>query len=100
MMFCKVHEYTFHWSWYLEKICYKKFHCLYITGAAYAYEDETSSDSDDEVLKRFKSSMEATAAIKRSGSRYSQKAAGSPTMLPKSSSRTPISTQSSIGKYL
>ncbi|XP_052270221.1 synaptotagmin-14-like isoform X2 [Dreissena polymorpha] len=40
-------------------------------GASYAYEDETSSDSDDEVLKRFKTSVEST--IKRSTSRYSQK---------------------------
>lgn len=55
-----------------------------LTGAAYAYEDETSSDSDDEVLKRFKSSMEASAAIKRSGSRYSQKATHSPTHVPQS----------------
>ncbi|XP_045174050.2 synaptotagmin-14-like isoform X2 [Mercenaria mercenaria] len=67
-------------------------------GAAYAYEDETSSDSDDEVLKRFKSSMEASSAIKRSGSRYSQKASGSPTALPKSRSRTPVSTPSSVDK--
>lgn len=61
-------------------------------GAAYAYEDETSSDSDDEVLKRFKSSMEATAAMRRSGSRYSQKAGHSPTDVPKSQSRTAVTT--------
>ena len=46
-------------------------HNYVIAGTAYAYEDETSSDSDAEVLKRFKTS------IQRSNSRYSQKA-GSP----------------------
>ncbi|KAK3608659.1 hypothetical protein CHS0354_042671 [Potamilus streckersoni] len=44
-----------------------------LLGTAYAYEEESSSsDSDDEVLKRFRSSME-TAQVKRSSSRYSQK---------------------------
>ena len=74
------------------------------TGASYAYEDETSSDSDDEVLKRFKSSMETTAAIKRSNSRYSQKGDNS---VSKSASRHSMGRQSrgsigstsALGKY-
>ncbi|XP_052769908.1 synaptotagmin-14-like isoform X2 [Mya arenaria] len=66
-------------------------------GASYAYnDDDTSSDSDDEVLKRFKSSQEAT--IKRSSSRYSHKAADSPTHVPHSPGRHPVNRNGSLDK--
>ncbi|KAL4237390.1 Protein kinase C conserved region 2 (CalB) [Mactra antiquata] len=64
------------------------------SGAAYNYEDETSSDSDDEVLKRFKLSKEATDAVKRSSSRYSHKDVGSPTGVPTSTSGYSLSSRS------
>lgn len=69
-----------------------------IAGAAYNYEDETSSDSDDEVLKRFKLSKEATEAVKRSNSKYSHKDLGSPSGVPTSTSGYSMVSNRSYGK--
>lgn len=45
---------------------------LYIfTGDAYAYDDSSSSDSDDEVLKRYQSTLKQRGSIQRSDTRQS-----------------------------
>jgi len=66
--------------------------CVLFSGAAYAYEDETSSDSDDDMQERFRKTKEAT--IKRSASTYSRKSMDSPTHLSKSNSRMSIGRNS------
>lgn len=45
---------------------------LYIfTGDAYAYDDSSSSDSDDEVLKRYQSTLKQRGSIQHSDTRQS-----------------------------
>lgn len=41
------------------------------TGDAYAYDDSSSSDSDDEVLKRYQSTLKQRGSIQRSDTRQS-----------------------------
>lgn len=41
------------------------------TGDAYAYDDSSSSDSDDEVLKRYQSTLKQRGSIQRSETRQS-----------------------------